>query len=345
MQNEWSADKLYAELRVLVVADPKRARLVFNELLDHNDPRLPDLFAAMRAPAEGRVRQLVANTVRARKDNISVIPHLLQWQAFESDEFAKRAIDAALEGTDPSNFTRVPRPESRTNGYSNDLASKEAVEIYRWIATRLCHRVRNSLNPLPAALVQIDRVASKVSDNTHRGQLAAEVAVLKDTLRRISRVVEFNVGDSHLQWREISLWFWLKEMATQYGSQHDPIEFSITGPAAAADVKINGSDLLLETVFWNLWKNAAQAVNGPCRVEAVATLEGRNVDITLLDNGSGLSPSQAQEAFRSPISTKGPEYGHGLLEVAEAVGRLQGTARLIRTGDGSYRVLLVFPRL
>src|SRR5215472_2235955 len=91
---------LYEELRHLVVEDPRKARMVFHQLLDSGGPALDHFLGSISTPADGRLRQLVANAPRNRRDRERLVPHLIAWQEIETDEFTRHAITRALNGLD-----------------------------------------------------------------------------------------------------------------------------------------------------------------------------------------------------------------------------------------------------
>jgi sigma-B regulation protein RsbU (phosphoserine phosphatase) len=91
---------LYEELRQLVVEDPREARRVFLQLLDSGGPALDDFLGRLSSPADGRLRQLVANALRSPRDRERLAAHLIAWQEIETDEFTHRAIARALDGLD-----------------------------------------------------------------------------------------------------------------------------------------------------------------------------------------------------------------------------------------------------
>ena len=91
---------LYEGLRRLVVEDPREARRVFLQLLDSGGPALDHFLGRISSPADGRLRQLVANALRNHRDRERLAAHLIAWQESETDEFTHRAIAGALDGLD-----------------------------------------------------------------------------------------------------------------------------------------------------------------------------------------------------------------------------------------------------
>src|SRR5579864_4910369 len=60
-----ASETLYERLRRLGVEDPKTARIVFLEAFEANNNDLPEFLEHLRRPGEARLRQVVANAVRA----------------------------------------------------------------------------------------------------------------------------------------------------------------------------------------------------------------------------------------------------------------------------------------
>ena len=60
-----ASETLYERLRKLAIADPKSARTAFLEAFEAKDNELPDLLEHLRKQGEARLRQVIANAVRA----------------------------------------------------------------------------------------------------------------------------------------------------------------------------------------------------------------------------------------------------------------------------------------
>src|ERR1700676_65326 len=91
-------ETLYERLRHLAVEDPREARVLFLRLLDSGGSALDHFLGRISSPGDGRLRQLVANSLRSDQDRQRLAPHLIAWQETETDEFTHRAIAGALQG-------------------------------------------------------------------------------------------------------------------------------------------------------------------------------------------------------------------------------------------------------
>src|SRR5262249_18042412 len=125
MPNDDQSSGRYAELKMLAAKDIRLARERFAELLKGDADILRSLLDRASAPGEGRIRHLIANALQGRPERQQLSRTLVLWLQRETDEFAKRAIAAALKGLRLTNKPR--KAESR-------LADPAFVDIYRYVA-------------------------------------------------------------------------------------------------------------------------------------------------------------------------------------------------------------------
>src|SRR5437870_5376257 len=123
------AEILYERLRHLAVEDPREARRVFLQLLDSGGAPLGHFLGRISSPADGRIRQLVANTLRNHRDRERLAPHLIAWQEIETDEFTHRAIAGALDGLD-------------TRSAAQTTLAREVARLTAAIGREMAHRER-----------------------------------------------------------------------------------------------------------------------------------------------------------------------------------------------------------
>jgi hypothetical protein len=324
-------EALFEQLRSLAATDPRRARDALCELLDSNSPHLERIVQRASVPGEGRLRQLIANTALIRGVQERFASDFAKWRALETDEFTRRALDAALSGTQRPSPEPVKRPALIHPGH---------VDAYRYVGERLKHQLRNALMDPLGHLLRLNGLIEAVPDGPSRTALAAQLAVLKDTLSRMGRIIEFDFGDGHFLVRNIRLKEWLDKFNDEYGRKYQPIQMVIEN--GSEDTRIQATEFLLGIIFWNLWINSQQAVGKVCKIVVQITSSSKHLELLLVDNGEGLPPDIGVAGF--PDAKPRPGHrGRGLLEVQEAVERLHGEVGVVRHSDGAYRVRLRFP--
>lgn len=323
-------DELYERLRRVSVVDPKQARAMVCELLDPRSPELDELLRRASSPGEGRLRGLIANAVCHRPERSVLANEFAAWLAIETDEFARQAVAAALEGSVPAAPRTAPA-----------LVDAKLVVAYRYAADRLQHRLRNGLLDPMKHVVLLRSEIETLREPTQRIALEARLRELTDALDRFGRIVEFDTSDAYFEMRSVSLSDWLRTFDSEYARRHGVVRMRLEIPRESTRIRATGH--LLYTIFWNLWINAQQAVDGECELFIHITRVRRRVDVLLIDNGMGLKENTVEDAFLNYRPGSPAHRGRGLLEVQEALGRLHATSTLIPQESGGFRIQLSFP--
>jgi sigma-B regulation protein RsbU (phosphoserine phosphatase) len=116
------ADLLYETLHRLAVEDPREARNLFLRYLDSGGSTLEQFLGQISSPADGRLRHLVASSLRNNRDKERLAAYLIAWHEIETDEFAQRAIAAALDGVKTEMAQEVAR---LTTAIGRETAQRE----------------------------------------------------------------------------------------------------------------------------------------------------------------------------------------------------------------------------
>ena len=122
------AEILDEKLRRLAVEDPREARKLFLRIFDSGGSALEQFLGQISSPADGRLRHLVASALRNNRDKERLVPYLIAWHEIETDEFAKRAIAAALSGvkTESAAQTALAQEVARlTTAIGREMAQRE----------------------------------------------------------------------------------------------------------------------------------------------------------------------------------------------------------------------------
>ena len=262
-----TSETLYERLRRLAVEDPKTARTMFLEAFEANDNDLPEFLERLRKPGEARLRQVVANALRAHPQKNRLVPELLLWRDTETDEFTRRAIAGALAGIDASAL--LPAIRKLTRGVAEGNHRRVQLRL-RKIAT-------------PAAQHDAFRAgASQPSEaaaaNGAVPDIQVALAKINDALLSFSRELEATDADpQHFEQRSIALGDWLRQMDLRYTSRYSSVNLKLIN-VDNPEKRIVASDYLLEIVFWNIWLNAHQAAGANCSVTVIFETAGNESD-------------------------------------------------------------------
>jgi len=325
-------ENAYERLRRLAVEDPIEAKKVFLAIFEANSKDLNELFVQLERPNEGRLRQVVANAVRTHPEKVRIVPALLQWRSSESDEFTRRAIEGALSDVD------VPATQEG-NLRRTISAPSQLADTYRYVSDRLRHRLRNTM------------LSAQAHTNSLKNLMAADPATdvqatlskLNDTMLALARELEAtDVAPEHFQQRSIVLADWLKQMNSRYAAVYREVGLRMTN-ADTPRCRLFASDYLLDTVFWNIWINAHQAVEVGCEITVEFHVRERELVLLIFDNGEGFAHDLKDVVFQQMYSTRNPGRGRGMLEIQDAVERLGGRVELFERRPREYRIRIHLP--
>ena len=204
----------------------------------------------------------------------------------------------------------VALTQRMTREINREFAQREALAAVGEFASELAHEVRN---PLTAIRLDLQRVEEAAADEaTVRGIVPRVLRQIERLDRAVSGALRVARGGSTTaQAVELGDVLESARRAAEPEFNHRGATLSVN-PGSAKRIELDGDAGALEQLFLNLLINAAQAlpVGGEARV---VTAEGNGVvEVTVTDNGSGMTPQQlerVQEPFRS---TKRDGTGLGL---------------------------------
>jgi signal transduction histidine kinase len=337
MRSDDAVAQALSDMRRLALEDPRQAREAVERLVEGDATVMDAVLVALDEPGAGRLRQVVANAVRQHAHKERVHHHLVRWYDLEVDEFARRAISAALDGNRP----KTGKPGVVSAG--PPVTQPALLQTYRYVADRLAHELRNALLSPKVALIDLSTEIETITDPAIREAVESKFAVLEAEFKRLGRVIALEPEDSHFEIRSIELSDWLLRMNAEYSRHYRSIDLSVEIADSHREAPISASDYLLRLIFWNLWLNAHQAVGATCAISVRIAVRETEVRVLVLDNGAGFPAYMTEAAFQEQFSRHGLNRGRGLLEVADAAQRLRGVASLVRH-EGYLRVLVTLPR-
>ena len=119
------------------------------------------------------------------------------------------------------------------------------------------------------------------------------------------------------------------------------ISVTLDCPPASPPVAIDRAQM--RQVFFNLVKNAVQAMGEGGRLAIALTADDRDLTVAFRDTGSGIAPEDFRRLFEPFHTTKAGGHGIGL-SMAKAIVEDHGGRITATTVDGaSFTVMASFP--
>ena len=210
------------------------------------------------------------------------------------------------------------------------------------ITAVLAHEVRNPL-------ASLELFAGLLADSGLEGEPRQWLDHLRAGLRTLAATVN-NVLDFHSMPRRqfttvdvVQLLDWVLNFC---GPLARISGISIRRQTCAPEISCPGDRHGLEQVLLNLVLNSIKALphGGWIEVSAGRLDDGRHVELTVADNGPGISPSCLPKIFEAGFSTKEGSPGLGLAVCRKIVEQHRGILRAESSSQGGTRVRVLLPQ-
>lgn len=227
-----------------------------------------------------------------------------------------------------------------------EAVHKDKLAAIGTLATSINHEVRNPLYVIRGiAETQLEKEnldLAKISEAFTRTKQQAERAL--DIMRRFAIFAKQN---THVipEFKSVEIYSLLENILPliQHELDLDKIEL-IT--KISKDLFVEADERHLEEILFNLIVNGCQALksNGGGIIEIAAQRVGKNVQISVTDNGPGIPEAIQHQIFEPFYTTKDEGTGLGLYITKQLVERNRGTIEVNAEKDKTTSFILLFPR-
>jgi len=204
----------------------------------------------------------------------------------------------------------------------------------------LAHELRNPIGTIRASAEML--LKNVPDDKPLIGELAGFISTEVDrTNSLITRFLDF-ARPMHLKLEKTDIDELLDRAIAEFEKHNPPIDVTIYRNYAPEVPGIDLDGELMQRVFYNLILNAAQASPAGGSVSVKTRLVGDEVEVSVIDRGSGIAKEQLKNIFNPFFTTKPDGVGLGLAIVSKIVDEHRGTLAVeSEAGDGSvFRVFL-----
>jgi signal transduction histidine kinase len=223
-----------------------------------------------------------------------------------------------------------------------DLLHAERLATIGRMASTISHDLRH---PLTTILAYAEFQSEVDLDAVHRKALYDEIRSSVDRMAElISSLLEFSKGQEALQLMHGDV---AQTLERTMGSVRLRPEFKEIRITLAQEGATSGwfDFKKLNRAFYNLLQNACEAVSPKSgKVQIIARGVGKQVEISVADNGAGIPESIRNDVFQ-PFVTFGKEAGTGLgLAVVQKIVRDHGGEVMVEaTGSAGTTFKLILP--
>lgn len=246
-----------------------------------------------------------------------------------------------------SRFTIILSDITREKKSTAELIESEKISSILLLAAGVAHELGNPLNSLTIHLQLIERKLKKLKGSPEAASLGDSIRVCQDEVVRLDGIVRNFLEAIRPQPPDLSevnvveviedvLRFQAKELADR--------GVSVEGELPASTPVIMADRNQLKQVFFNLVKNAMEAMGPDGKLGIRVRAADDSVYIRFADSGSGIKTEDLTKLFSPYHTTKAGGHGLGLM-IVQRIMREHGGHVGIESKEGTGTVVtLQFPQ-
>ena len=242
--------------------------------------------------------------------NFYVVPLKLDQPA------ARRGAAAEMVG-----YAVILRDITETRRSTEETIQSEKLTALTLLAAGVAHEIGNPLNSLHIHLQLMERKLRKVPAGP-RAELEKSLTVARDEITRLDSIVQQFLGairPAHLQKQLENINALVSEsvafLRPEIEDRSILVEQQLRKDLPLIEVDRNQ----LKQAFYNVIKNAFQAMKSGGILSILTNVDERFVSVCFSDSGGGISPEDMSKIFEPYFTTKASGSGLGLLIVRRIV--------------------------
>jgi len=217
-----------------------------------------------------------------------------------------------------------------------DIVNSQRVTVWKEVATRIAHEVKNPLTPIKLMAERVNKKADAVKDEEIKTIIISSMKTICNEVDSLLELVEefaLFSKESELTKRPVNLNKLVLDVLQLYERSYSHIKFNLQ---STLEIDLNVDKLKIKRVLQNLITNAIFAIDD--RTEGTINVsldrDDKFVILTIDDNGIGISEKDISNIFNPYFSKRKGGTGLGLAIVKKIIEEHDGyiEAELLDTG-------------
>lgn len=223
------------------------------------------------------------------------------------------------------------------------LMETERESAWREMAKQVAHEIKNPLTPMKLSVQHLSRVVKPEDEESRKNlnRFSENMINQIESLSEIASAFSDFAKMPSVKFKKIDVNKVIENTLELFRGTKN-IEFHFDEQPGCF---IEGDEKQLERVLINLLKNAVQALYGNENgiIKLTTQIKGKNVNIYIEDNGTGIKNEQINKIFLPNFTTKSGGTGLGLAMVKNIIHSFKGTIELLKTSESGTLFLIQLP--
>ena len=240
-------------------------------------------------------------------------------------------------------ITLIIHDVTEVNRDTEKHIESKRVEAVTMLAAGVAHELGNPLNSLNIHLQLLQRVIGRIDDEVLRDEAAELARVATHEVERLDVIVSHflhAVRPVPPQLAPLNLRQTLEEAVAFMRLEIESRDIQVEVVFPETLPQILGDADQLKQAFYNLIKNAVQAMGDGGRLRIICGSRSDFLDIRFVDDGAGMSAEQLTQIMHPYYTTKPDGTGLGLM-IVERIVRGHGGELRIESEEGSGTVFTI----
>lgn len=256
-------------------------------------------------------------------------------------------IDAQVGQDDSGGYVIVLTDVTEERLSMEERLESERVSSIMRLAAGVAHELGNPLNSLTIHLQLIERQLKKLSEQADAAQLTESLQVCQGEVKRLDGIITHfleAVRPQKPELNELNLVELVEDVLRVQEAELSDREIDIKVEVSHKLPVILGDRGQIKQVFFNLIKNAMEAMEPGGSLSILARRDDEFVYLQFVDTGSGISEEDLPKVFRAYYTTKKEGNGLGMMIVERIMREHGGHINIESRKEVGTAITLQFPQ-